>query len=782
MTGIPPDLAAALADRYRLTGEVGAGGMAQVFRATDVKHGREVAIKVVRPGLAALQGVERFEREIAVAARLSHPHLVPLFDSGAVGEHHYYVMPFVLGESLRGRLDREGRIPVAEALRLTRDLATGLAHAHAAGILHRDIKPENVLLAGRSPMLADFGIALPFLDAEGRLTSTGMAPGTLFYMSPEQLAGDRALDQRSDLYSLGAVLFEMVTGSPPHGPAPPAQMLGRRLAGPPDGLETGGGVPAPARPVLRRLLATDPAARYPSAEALVEALDTAVVEAGGAAGRRRPRALAAAAIGVVAVAGGAALLLPRPATAPAGPAARPLTQVAVLPFSSLGGDQAGEYFSDGLGEELIHTLSRVEGLRVVPRTSSWAFKGRSLDVRALGDSLDAGAIVEGGVRQGGDRLRVTARLIRTADGQALWSGEFDERSRADVFAIQDSIARAIVAAIRPRLVGDGPAGGDPTPTFLRTRSVAAHDLYLRARFEWNRRSAAGALRAVDLFREATRADSGYAAAWAGLAEALAVAAFYEWLPPAQAFPEARRLARHALALDPGAGEPHATLGYVALWHDWDLPAAETEFQRAIRLRPRYAQARQWYANLLTAAGRFEEARAAWREAVALEPLAMIMVAAPGWTEFYAGRPDRTVAIEEAALARDSTFVLAHYWLGLGRIAQGDAPGALAAFQRAAELSGGALARTGIAHAHAVAGRADSARAVMAALARAAPPPPAVEMAAVHLALGDTAAALGWLERAQAARSHSIALAPIDPRLAALRGNPRFERLLGAVRR
>jgi tetratricopeptide (TPR) repeat protein len=293
------------------------------------------------------------------------------------------------------------------------------------------------------------------------------------------------------------------------------------------------------------------------------------------------------------------------------------------------------------------------------------------------------------------------------------------------------------------------------------------------------------LRSIDHFREAITRDSGYVAAWAGLAEALAVAAFYDWLSPAEAFPEARRTARRALALEPGAGEPYATLGYVALWHDWDLPAAEAEFRRAITLRPRYAQAHQWYANLLTAAGRFDEARAEWRAAAALEPLALIMLAARGWTEYFAGNPAATVEIERRAIARDPTFALGHYWLGLGLESEGRYPEAVAAFRRSAALTGDdALALTGIAHAFAASGQHDSAIAIVTTLsARASDRPlPLFEMATVYVALGDTARALAWLDRAAAARSHSIPLAPADPRLAALRGQPRFERLLAAVHR
>jgi serine/threonine protein kinase/tetratricopeptide (TPR) repeat protein len=788
------ELTDALADRYRLGAELDHGGMAWVFRATDLKHHREVAIKILRSEIGAALGGERFEREIAIAARLNHPHIVPLFDSGRAGDHLFYVMPFVAGESLRRRLIR-APIPVAEALRITRDVAAGLSHAHAHGVIHRDIKPENILLSGGSALIADFGIALPTdQETSARLTETGISIGTVDYMSPEQLAGERQLDARTDVYSLACVLYEMLAGHPPHAPpgSPPREIAGRRLSGvapgqPPSFRQVDG-----LAELARAALVADPERRTATVEALITQLD-AVTAPKGIEPRRvqsgRPGVVVA---GVLVVALAVVFLSTRSDPAPSGP---DLAAIAVLPFANLSADREDEYFSDGLGEELISRLSQIPGLRVAPRTSSWAFKGRNVDLKAIGDSLDVGSVVEGSVRRSGDVLRVTSRLIRTADATPLWSKTFDEGRLRDILAIQDTITDAIATAIRAKVgpsstvasdgaqTGSPPPGGGPRPR--GTTAPEAQDLYYRARYDWNRRTAPGMTAAVTYFQQALAIDSGYVDAWIGLADAFAVGSFYEYFTPADAMPKARAAATRALALAPEAGEAYSTLGYFALWHDWNLPEAERMFRRAIELTPRYPQAHQYYANMLTAAGRFPEARAQWREAAAIEPLAMIMTAAQVWTEFFAGEHDQAIAIGKRAIERDSTFYLAHHFTGLSLEAKQAYGAAEAAFRRAASLTnGGPIPLSGLARTLALAGRRDSAVALLADLGRRSRPEPVppVDVAAAHLALGDLNETWTWLDRAVANRSHGVALLPIDPRFARLRGERRFQEIVARVTR
>jgi len=746
MPEFPVGLAQALADRYRLERQLGQGGMATVYLALDLKHGRQVALKVLRPELARSVGSARFLAEIRTTASLAHPHILPLYDSGvamaqetgsaATPEYLYYVMPLVEGETLRQRLGRASQLPLDEALRLALQVADALAYAHRRGIVHRDVKPENILLQAGHALVADFGIARA-VDAAGgpRLTTTGLAIGTPLYMSPEQATGDQALDGRSDIYSLGCVLFEMISGEPPFAGANLRSILARILTESPPPLRSRQGpVPPVVEEAVRRALARDPAERFATAAEFAEAL------------RARPEAAVAA---------------------------RPRS-LAVLPFVNLSPDPENEFFSDGMTDELINTLAKLEGLHVVSRTSAFAFKGRQADIRAIGDQLNVQAVVEGSVRRSGRRLRVTAQLVNVRDGFQLWSETF-ERELEDVFAIQDEIARAISAALEIRLLGRGPA----RPRHP-TDDLEAYSLYLKGRHHWNQRTEEALWTGLDFFRQALDRNAEYALAHAGVADSHLILAFYCALPPNEAFPAAKVAALRALELDPGLAEARAALAYVAMYHDWNWDEAERGFQEAIRLNPGYATAHQWYGNFLATQGRFEESLAGFGRAISLDPLSPLRLAARGWGFYFARRYAESLDHGQRALALDPNFVVAHTWLGLALEQQGAMREAIAAFEEAVRLSGRssyALAMLG----HARAGRGDheAARAILAELEerRRTRFVSAYDLAAISVALGEPERALEWLDLGFAERTHWMALLGVEPRFDPLRGVPRFRQLL-----
>ena len=454
------------------------------------------------------------------------------------------------------------------------------------------------------------------------------------------------------------------------------------------------------------------------------------------------------------------------------------TAVAVLPFEDLSAAGDEEYFADGITEELIVKLSKLDGLRVVGRTSVFALKGQSADVREIGARLGVNAVLAGSVRKADDRLRITAQLMDATDGYQLWSDTY-ERQIADVFEIQDEISRAIVMRLRGRLAGIDSAWL-ATPS---TEDPEAYNLYLKGRFAWHKRTEEGLRDAVSFFRQAVERAPAYARAHAGLGDAYAVLGFYDYLPPAEAFPRAAQAATTAVQLDATLAEAHATIAYVALYYDWNWQRSETEFRRTINLDPGYSTGRQWYANFLTAMGRFEEAEREMRAATELDPLSLIANAALGWVLYHAGAYERALDQLGRALDLNSDFELAYLWRGLTLEEMGRLDEAIVNLEHAVELSGGTgISRSALARAYALKGDTALARSMLRQLQDSGENHyvPSYEIGKVHEALGDRSNALLWLERAFRQRSHSMVFLAVDPQLKKLRDHPAFARLLREV--
>jgi serine/threonine-protein kinase len=689
MPDVKDRLSAALADRYSILRELGAGGMATVYLAEDRKHRRQVAVKVLRPELAAALGHERFLREIEIAAGLSHPHILPLYDSGDADGVLYYVMPYVEGESLRDRIDREKQLPLDEALALAREVADALSYAHARGVIHRDIKPENILLQSGHAVVADFGIARAVNAAGGsRLTETGLAVGTPAYMSPEQVAGETDLDGRSDLYALGCVLYETLAGQPPFTGPTLESVVHQHLAVEPRPItQLRPAVPAAVAGVLVRALAKNPADRFNPvaqfADALRPSLATTATGHGMGASRSAWRLswLAGAALVVVAVTVGLWTLRGWEGTPSVGDGA---PSVAVLPFADLSGG-ANEYLGDGMAETLINALSGVEGLRVAARTSAFSFKGRQEDVRAIGQALGVTAVLEGSVQRAGSRLRITAQLVNADDGFHLWSESFD-RDVSDVFAVQDEVARAVVAALEVELVGDA----DGEVVELGTRNLAAYNAYLQGRFFWNRRTTRDIELSAQYFDDAIAADSGFARAWAGLASAYVLFVPSEYdvtsLAPGEALDRAEDAARRALRLDDRLSEAHTALAAI-LEKRGRIDEAGASFRQAIASDPRYPTARQWYGTYLAEIGRVDEGLEQMEIAAQLDPLSLVILTERAELLALAGRDADASLQYERVLELYPDAYLAHYFAGLHFLLQRD-------FDRAADLIGSSIARWG----------------------------------------------------------------------------------------
>jgi len=759
----PAELQAALADRYVIERELGSGGMATVYLARDLKHRRFVALKVLSPALAASLGADRFLREIELAARLQHPHIVTVFDSGDAGGILWYTMPYVEGETLRARLERERQLPLDVALRIAVEAARALEFAHQHGVLHRDVKPENLLLTtDGSTMVADFGIARPWGEMS-KLTQSGVVVGTPAYMSPEQAAGERALDARTDIYALGCVLYEMLAGEMPYSGPNAQAVLARRLSEPAPSLRTTRDLPVAVERTVARALARTPADRYASAAEFARALQSVDTLARPILQRR----WLAAAVVMLLLAGVAAVIRFRAgAKGPAVP-----VSAAVLPFADLSEGKDQEYFSDGLTDELITALSRVEGINVAARTSSFQFKNRQVDVSEIGRQLHVGAILEGSVRRSGNRVRITAQLVSTRNGYQLWADAYD-RELKDVFGVQEDIARSIIAALQVKLGARGNRALRARPT----TDIEAYDLYLKGRFAWNQRTRSGMQLAVSYLEQAVARDSQFALAWAALADAYLLAIPYAGTSKDVDWPKAKAVATRALAIDSTLGEAYTALAYGTMIYDWDWPAAEEDFRRAIAVDPTYPTGHQWYGDFLWSQGRLREALDQMRDALRLDPLSLIIGAEVGQTFYLQRQYDSAEAQLRTTLQLDPNYPHSLYVLGMVYMQQHRYREARDALQRAEQLGGfeddlaGALAS-----AYAQAGDRTVAARYTAELerrlARGQVGPFALALA--YTGQGDLTRGFVYLDRAITMHDAFLPEDFLDPQLDRLRADPRF---------
>jgi len=615
-------LAASLADRYRIERRpdgslslLGRGGTATVYLAHDLRHDRHVALKIVHPELAISVGTERFLREIRFIARLSHPHILPLFDSGEADGLLYYVMPYLQGGSLRRQLDNEGRLPIPTAIRIVREVALALDHAHRQGVIHRDIKPENILFEDDQAVVADFGIATAMEAAGGdRLTESGRAIGTPAYMSPEQAGGEGAIDGRSDIYSLGCVLYEMLGGQPPFtGPTPQAIMTQQVIAPLPPLRSRRPEVPEAVARVLGRALAKEPGDRFATAAEFTAALEGAGSSArpGDSAGRRRLMVTA----GVLTV---AALAV---AVALANRGETPVTTptIAVLPFQNLGAAEDG-YFADGITEEITSRLAMLPRLGVISRTSANQYRGTRKPLKTIGRELGAEYVLEGSVRwekpPGGlSRVRVTPQLIRVSDDRHLWAGQYDE-TLEQVFQVQSRVAERVASALQLALQEPDRQALAAQPT----ANLRAYDFYLRGNDYFTRAGDhAGIRMAEEMYTKATEMDPAFALAFARLAR-IHIWQFHIFSDRTQArLALARSAVDSALRLQPGLPEAHLALGQIHYWGELDYQRALREFRIAQAGGPGNGDL-AWARGLVERRlGQWEQAVADLRRAVDLDP-------------------------------------------------------------------------------------------------------------------------------------------------------------------
>ncbi|MEP6574667.1 MAG: serine/threonine-protein kinase [Gemmatimonadota bacterium] len=613
-----------LAERYRVERVLGTGGMAVVYLARDLAHDRDVALKVLRPELAAVTGAERFHREIRLAARLVHPNILPLLDSGVTGGRLWYTMPFIEGESLRSRLERVKQLPIDDAIRLTTEVAEALEHAHAKGILHRDIKPENILLSGGHALVADFGIARALEETGDRLTSTGLALGTPGYMSPEQSTGDRELDARSDQYALASVTYEMLAGEPPFtGPTAQAVIARRLSQAPPSARVIRPSISTAVDDALRRALGPVPADRFPSTIEFARALSaahTAPSTPVRESSRARWPLIGVVALTVLIAIGVTRVIGRRPSVRGAvtsGTADRQGLRLAIVPFHLIGHDSADQYLADGITEEVTSTLSNLSGLRVIAPGSVAAIDKTGKGPRELGAELGADALVEGELQHAGSAIRVRVSLIDPATEETRWSQKYDHTTQ-DIFRIQSEVAARVAGLLRIQLAERESRSLGRLPT----TNPAAYDVYLRARVIGDRPGASlpAVDSAIEMLGGAVRLDSSFAAAWA-LRAAKRSEAVFIYDADSHRLDEADEDVRKALALDSTLAIAYAARSDLE-WNavrGWHFAEALADERHAIALRPSFVEANSGLGALYAHYGFNAEAERTLETSLSLDP-------------------------------------------------------------------------------------------------------------------------------------------------------------------
>lgn len=807
---------------YTVTAQIGHGGMGEVYLAEDSRLARRVALKFL-PSLITQdkQRLERFKREARAASALNHPNILTIHEIGEAEGRPFIGTEFIEGDTLRNRIE-SSPIEVDQVLDIAIQVASGLNAAHQSGIVHRDIKPENIMLRRDGYVkILDFGLAkLVERRAAGNETSTlvktdeGVIMGTARYMSPEQARG-QAVDARTDIWSLGVVLYEMVSGRAPFAGETPGDVIVSILEREPVPLaryiEI---VPSELERIVRKALQKNRDERYQNIKDLLldlkslkqhlefEAqLERSASPSEPAATRVKPlrgRSADAKASPLE----GYALRIPLKAQLlwknPAylygsvatllvlvvitlypllrsKPASVESKSVAVLPFVNMSADKEDEYFSDGLTEELINALTKVEGLRVPARTSAFAFKAKQGDIRKIGEQLNVGTVLEGSVRKAGNKLRITAQLINVADGFHLWSETYD-RDMQDVFVIQDDISQRIVDALKIKLTGD------QTVHFTKryTENTEAYQSYLKGRYYWSKRSEEGLKKALEFFKQSLDQDPTFALAYVGMADDyLIMAGEYHVLAPSEARPLAKAAALKALELDPNLGEVHASLG---LWYhqQWDWTTAEKEFERALELVPNYAPAHHWYAQFLASQQRFDEALNHIRRAEELDPLAPNIQGSEAIILLCARRYEEALEKLNKAIPSYPDFPGLYNWRAAVLVATKRFSEGIADQERAVSLShrtAGALGRLG--YAYALAGRKAEALEIGRELEEMSKVRyvSSFDRALVPLGLDDKDQALFWLQRAYEERDAVVSIQNGHPMLDTVRDDSRFQDLL-----
>jgi serine/threonine protein kinase len=777
---------------YRILRKIGEGGMGVVYEAEDLTLGRHVALKFLSADLAHDQpSLDRLYREARAASALNHPNICTVYEFGEHDRHPFIAMELMEGKPLK-QLCSGTPMAAAAVLELGVQIADALDATHAKGIVHRDLKAANIFVNERGQAkVMDFGLAKMTLKAEAAaamtvsdLTLNGALIGTVSYMSPEQVLG-KDLDTRTDLFSFGVVLYEMTTGTLPFMGETPGAILGAILHLPPTpALHLNPNCPPKLGDVMSKALEKDPNQRYQSAVEMrteLQSLRQSGIAAGSGAAAERPNAslprsrkvtiAVATAVAVLAIAAGAWLAGSRKRSAPSLRSSG-TASIAVMPFLNLSSDKDQEYFSDGLAEELLNNLTRIQGLRVAARTSSFQFKGKNEDLRTVGEKLNVSSILEGSVRKENNKVRIAAQLINASDGFHMWS-EVYERDLKDVFAVQEDIARSVANSLQVTLLG-----ADPAAPFAGSRNLEAYNAYLQGRYFFERRDKESLEKALGYYEQAISLDSSYALAWAQIALLRANQADRGYLPAKEGYEKARAAAEKALALDPNLAEANAAFGWIKATDDWDWAGADACYQRALDLEPGNALVIRSAGGLAASLGRLDEALALHRRAVELDPLSAAARLNLGAYAYYAGHFDEAVAAFRKALELSPALPAVHHDLARVYLAQRRPEEALAEIQQEPEPAWRLFGQVLVYH---ELGKKNEGDAALGEFIAKYSDDSAYQVATAYAFRGETEKAFKWLEKAYTRRDPGLSDVKVDPLLNNIRGDTRYSAFLKKMR-
>jgi len=783
--------------RYEILSAIGAGGMGEVYRAHDPTLERQVAIKLLPPETAADPAArQRLRREAMAVAAIDHPYICKIFEIGEQDAALFLVMEYVPGDTLDHRL-RSGPLPAAEALRLGGEIAEALEEAHARRFLHRDLKPANVMVTPHGHVkVMDFGLARRVEDAPtadqatqelpaSRLTAAGMIVGTPDYMSPEQVKGI-ALDSRSDLFSFGVILAEMLGGRHPFRQASVGETLSAVLREPPALADD---MPVALKAVVNRLLAKNPQDRHTSAAEvradltrLASSSDTIAMApvVRRASVVRRRAAWAALAIALTLV--GYLVVKARPRAQPpaASEAAAAIRSIAVLPLDNYSRDPNQDYFAEGMTDELTANLASISQLRVISRGSVMQFRGKDRPpTPEIAAKLNVDAFIEGSVSRAGDTVKITAQLIDARADRHLWSKTFERRS-GDVLALQTELAAAIAREVNVQLTPSEQSRLAAAPSL----DPAAHDAYLRGRYFFNRPSDENLRKAIAQFEEAARLSPEFSLAFSGMSDAYLWAGYNEGFLTATAAKEkARASAERAVQLDDSSAEAHTSLAVFKLFYGFDWEGCEREFRRAIALNPNYSFAHDQFGMALAFQGRFPEAIAEGARAIELDPLSPQILVDATMPFLFQRKLTEARALSRKAAELDPTFFFPVMVDGWGYLEVGQYGDAIPFLEKAKTMGAPPFVSAFLAYAYGASGVRARAMTELSNLKKMSPDGTVLpfNMALVNLGLGDHASALNNLEQAWAADSQMMAWLGQDRIFDPLRNEPRFAALLTKLR-